>query len=181
MYFSNFPVFTGFPAHGHLCNFHFSLIFSHTIQERLCVLAAECASALQTSSTAHSCNPPEALSQSEIVLSLRRICLTHHLQKWESYLTEIKNPRSQIPLTPGTMTRGSTPVILPYGRIPLKMITESPDRIGVTRSWSSVNDHRSCFQHSLRRQPSLSDSKYLLVSSTYFVLFTLTLLYVLYS
>ena len=60
------------------------------IQERLCVLAAECASALQTSSTAHSCNPPEALSQSEIVLSLRRICFTHHLQKWESYLTEIK-------------------------------------------------------------------------------------------
>ena len=59
------------------------------IQERLCVLAAECASALQTASTAHSCNPPEALSQSEIVLSLRRICLTHHLQKWESYLTEI--------------------------------------------------------------------------------------------
>ena len=80
------------------------------IQERLCVLAAECASALQTSSTAHSCNPPEALSQSEIVLSLRRICFTHHLQKWESYLTEIKNPRSQIPLTPGTITRGSTPV-----------------------------------------------------------------------
>ena len=35
-------------------------------------------------------NPPEALSQSEIVLSLRPICFTHHLQKWESYLTEIK-------------------------------------------------------------------------------------------
>ena len=30
------------------------------IQERLSVLAAECASALQTSSNAHSCNPPEA-------------------------------------------------------------------------------------------------------------------------
>ena len=60
------------------------------IQERRSVLAAECESALLTFSSAHSCNPPEALSQSEIVLSLRRICLTHHLQKWESYLTEIK-------------------------------------------------------------------------------------------
>lgn len=27
-YFLNFPVFTGFPAHQHLCNLHFSLIFS---------------------------------------------------------------------------------------------------------------------------------------------------------
>lgn len=28
VYFLNFPVFTGFPAHQHLCNLHFSLIFS---------------------------------------------------------------------------------------------------------------------------------------------------------
>ena len=28
VYFLNFPVFTGFHAHQHLCNFHFSLIFS---------------------------------------------------------------------------------------------------------------------------------------------------------
>jgi acetyl-CoA synthetase len=28
VYFLNFPEFTGFPAHQHLCNLHFSLIFS---------------------------------------------------------------------------------------------------------------------------------------------------------
>ena len=32
------------------------------IQERLSVLAAECASALLTFPSAHSCNPPEAVS-----------------------------------------------------------------------------------------------------------------------
>ena len=45
------------------------------IQEHSSVLAAECASALLTSSFAHSCNPPEAfISVGGLYPPLRRIC-----------------------------------------------------------------------------------------------------------
>ena len=49
--------------------------FLAKIQERSSVLAAECASALLTSSSAHSCNPPEAfISVGGLYPPLRLIC-----------------------------------------------------------------------------------------------------------
>ncbi len=51
----------------------------HIFKNAIGVLAAGCGSALLTYTNPHPCNPPEALSQSEIGLLLRQICYTHHL------------------------------------------------------------------------------------------------------
>ncbi len=60
-------------------------------QERSSVLAAECASALLTSSSAHSCNPPEAfISAPGLYPPLRLICFYSPLIEVGVFPTEIK-------------------------------------------------------------------------------------------
>ena len=60
------------------------------IQERSSVLAAECASALLTSSSAHSCNPPEAfISVWGLSPPLRRICFVSPLIEVRVSTTEM--------------------------------------------------------------------------------------------